>query len=197
MNPVEIHSHNELLEKVKIHERLFLLLYKKGSEQSECSVKNLYAANGAEGKVEVLMADVSKVRDIHEKYAIQSVPTLVEFEKGKFVNVLKGCHEPGFYKSLFENAVYKARVAENTDKPQKRVTVYSTPTCSWCNTLKTHLKKNGIRFTDLDVSKDQNAASEMQRKSGQMGVPQTDIEGQIIVGFDKTRINNLLGIGQS
>jgi glutaredoxin-like YruB-family protein len=197
MTPVEIHSHYELLEKVKNHEKLFLLLYKKGSEQSDCSVKNLFAANEVEGKVEVVMADVSKVRDIHEKYSIQSVPSMLEFENGKFMNVFKGCHEPGFYKSLFENAVYKSKVAENADRPQKRVTVYSTPTCSWCNTLKTHLKKNGIRYTDLDVSKDQNAAAEMQRRSGQMGVPQTDIDGQIIVGFDKTRINSLLGIGQN
>ncbi|MCB2220899.1 MAG: glutaredoxin family protein [Bacteroidetes bacterium] len=121
---------------------------------------------------------------------------MLEFEKGKFVNVLKGCHEPGFYKSFFENAVYAAKVASGEAKPQKRVTVYSTPTCSWCNTLKTHLKKHGVRYRDVDVSKDQNAAQEMQRKSGQMGVPQTDIDGQIIVGFDKNRINTLLGIGQ-
>jgi glutaredoxin-like YruB-family protein len=112
------------------------------------------------------------------------------------VNVVKGCNEPGFYKSLFENAVYKAKMAENADKPQKRVTVYSTPTCSWCTTLKTHLKKHGIRYTDIDVSKDQTAAAEMQRRSGQLGVPQTDIGGTMIVGFDKSRINNLLGIGQ-
>lgn len=194
MTLIEINSYKALLEKAKIHDRLFLLLYKKGSEQSECAVNNLKSAKEVEGSVVVLMADVTTVRDIHENYSIQSVPAMLEFEKGKFVNVLKGCHEPGFYKSLFENAVYKAKVSENSDKPQKRVTVYSTPTCSWCTTLKTHLKKHGIRYTDLDVSKDQQAAADMQRKSGQMGVPQTDIEGQMIVGFDKTRINNLLGI---
>ncbi|HIE15791.1 MAG TPA: NrdH-redoxin, partial [Bacteroidales bacterium] len=80
------------------------------------------------------------------------------------------------------------------DKPQKRVTVYSTPSCSWCNTLKTHLRKHRIRFTDIDVSQDQAAAEAMVRRSGQQGVPQTDIEGEIIIGFDKNRINTLLGI---
>ena len=194
MNAKDIHSHKELQESIKNKERAFLLLYKKGSEQSECSLKNLQAVEQENATLNFYMADVTNVRDIHTKYNVTSVPTMLEFEKGEFQNVLKGCHEPGFYKSFFENAIFTAKVADG-EKPQKRVTVYSTPTCSWCTTLKAHLKKNGIRFTDVDVSKDQKAAESMQRKSGQAGVPQTDINGQIIVGFDKTRINTLLGIG--
>ena len=190
----EIQSHSELIENIKGKEKAYLLLYKKGSEQSECSLKNLTAVDEKDAKVEMLMADVSSVRDIHPNYSITTVPSMLEFEKGEFVNVLKGCHEPGFYKSFFENALYRAKTSSD-EKPQKRVTVYSTPTCSWCTTLKTHLKKNGIRFSDIDVSKDQKAAEAMQRRSGQQGVPQTDINGQMIVGFDKTKINSLLDIG--
>ncbi len=156
-------------------------------------LKNLNEIEKSDVSVDIYMADVTGVRDIHEKYSITSVPAMLEFTKGEFINVLKGCHEPGFYKSFFESAIYSSKVA-NMDKPQKRVTVYTTPTCSWCTTIKTHLKKHGIRYTEIDVSRDQNAAQEMQRKSGQMGVPQTDISGQMIVGFDKTRINNLLEI---
>jgi glutaredoxin-like YruB-family protein len=193
MRGKEIFSHDELIAKVKDKERVFLLLYKKGSEQSECSLKNLHAVEEDHGKVDIFMADVTNVKDIHEKYSITSVTTILEFAKGEFVNVLKGCHEPGFYKSFFENAIYAAKVANN-NKPQKRVTVYTTPTCSWCTTIKTHLKKHGIRYTELDVSRDQNAAAEMQRKSGQMGVPQTYINGEMVVGFDKAKINRLLGI---
>jgi len=193
MNTKEINSYDQLIENIKDKERAFLLLYKNGSEQSDCSVKNLSAVKEEDATVEVLMADVTSVRDIHTQYSITTVPTILEFEKGDFVNVLKGCHEPGFYKSFFENAIYKAKVA-NGEKPQKRVTVYSTPSCSWCTTLKTHLKKNGIRFSDIDVSKDQKAAEAMQRRSGQAGVPQTDINGEMIVGFDKNRINTLLDI---
>lgn len=196
MKAREIQSHDELMQLIQDKPKAYLLLYKKGSDQSECSLRNLEAVETADENLDILQADVSQVRDIHTKYNVTSVPTMLEFEKGKFVNVLKGCHEPGFYKSFFENAVYAAKVASGEAKPQKRVTVYSTPTCSWCNTLKTHLKKHGVRYRDVDVSKDQNAAQEMQRKSGQMGVPQTDIDGQIIVGFDKNRINTLLGIGQ-
>ncbi|OQX79118.1 MAG: hypothetical protein B6D61_04145 [Bacteroidetes bacterium 4484_249] len=193
----EIRSHSDLLENIKDKDRAFLLLYKKGSEQSECSLKNLNEVSENGGTVDVFMADVTNVRDIHGNYSVSSVPTMLEFENGNFINVLKGCHKPGFYKSFFENAIYTAKAMANDDKPQKRVTVYSTPTCSWCNTLKTHLKKNGIRFTDIDVSRDQTAAAEIQRRSGQTGVPQTDINGQMIVGFDKTKINNLLGIAGS
>ncbi len=193
MNTKEINSYDQLIENIKDKERAFLLLYKNGSEQSDCSVKNLSAVKEEDATVEVLMADVTSVRDIHTQYSITTVPTILEFEKGDFVNVLKGCHEPGFYKSFFENAIYTAKVAAG-EKPQKRVTVYSTPSCSWCTTLKTHLKKNGIRFSDIDVSKDQKAAEAMQRRSGQAGVPQTDINGEMIVGFDKNRINTLLDI---
>lgn len=189
----EVTSHKELIEILKNKKRGFLLLYKKGSEQSECSKKQILEAIQKVKETDIVSADVTTTRDIHEKYSITSVPAILEFESGNFVNVVKGCHDAGFYKSLFENALYAAKISES-DRPQKRVIVYSTPTCSWCTTLKTHLKKHGIRYSDIDVSRDQQAASEMQRKSGQMGVPQTDIEGQIIVGFDKTRINNLLGI---
>jgi len=194
MNIIEIKSHNELLKQIGKKDRSFLLLYKNGSEQSECSLKNLDAIDDKDTNIDIFTADVTHVRDIHEKYNISSVPVMLEFERAHFINVLKGCHKPDFYKSFFENAIYSSKIGKEGEKPQKRVTVYSTPTCSWCTTLKTHLKKNGIRYSEVDVSRDQNAAQEMQQKSGQMGVPQTDINGKMIVGFDKTRINNLLGI---
>jgi len=189
-----ITSHKELMSQIADKEKAYVLLYKKGSEQSECSLRNLQETEAGDEKVNVYLADVSEVRDIHPIYGITSVPTMLEFDHGRFVNTLKGCHEPGFYKSFFENAIYAAKVAANKEKPQKRVTVYTTPTCSWCTTLKTHLKKHGIRYSEVDVSRDQNAAQEMQRKSGQVGVPQTDIGGEMIVGFDKGRIDRLLDI---
>lgn len=76
----------------------------------------------------------------------------------------------------------------------KSVIVYSTPTCPWCIRLKQFLKENNILFLDWDVSVDQAAADEMIKKSAQMGVPVLDIDGQIVVGFDKDKIKHLLGI---
>ncbi len=76
----------------------------------------------------------------------------------------------------------------------KSVKVYSTPTCPFCMRVKQYLKDNSVAFEDLDVSSDQNLGSEMVEKSGQMGVPVLDIEGEIIVGFDKDRIAQTLGL---
>ncbi|MDP3732338.1 MAG: glutaredoxin domain-containing protein [Candidatus Omnitrophota bacterium] len=76
----------------------------------------------------------------------------------------------------------------------KTVKVYSTTICPYCIRAKQFLKENNITFDDIDVSANQAAGEEMVRKSGQMGVPVLEIDGQIIVGFDKERIKQALGI---
>jgi len=76
----------------------------------------------------------------------------------------------------------------------KKVKVYSTPTCPFCIRVKQFLKDNNIIFEDIDVSKDQSQAEIMVEKSGQIGVPVLDIDGDIVVGFDKEQIKNLLGL---
>ena len=76
----------------------------------------------------------------------------------------------------------------------KKVKIYSTPACPYCIRTKQFLKDNNVVFEDVDVSLNQTAAEEMVSKSGQMGVPILDIEGEIIVGFDKERIKQALGI---
>ncbi len=190
----EIDSHDEMLRTLDSNKKNYILLYKKGSETSECSYKNIERAVGKVKNVNVAAADVTSVRDIHPNYSVTSAPSLLVFEGKKFTKIVKGCNGEDYYKGLFEESLYSASATDGEEKIQKRVTVYSTPTCSWCNTLKTYLKKNGIRFRDIDVSKDQKAAEAMVARSGQQGVPQTDINGEIIVGFDKNRINTLLGI---
>ncbi|MCD4829908.1 MAG: NrdH-redoxin [Candidatus Cloacimonetes bacterium] len=78
---------------------------------------------------------------------------------------------------------------------EKRVVVFSTPTCAWCTKLKSYLRQHNIRFKDIDVSRNQSAARDMVNKTGQQGVPQMWVNNQPVVGFDKTKINRLLGIG--
>ena len=188
-----INSYQELDSLLKPGTKSYLLLYKKGSEQSDCAMNHYNEASTKVQDVQLLAANVSEVRDIHEKYGISSAPTMIEFDGRELKNTVKGCHQASYFQSIIEDSFYTATAVKD-GKAQKRVTVYSTPTCTWCNTLKTYLKENKIRYTDIDVSVNQAAAQEMVRKSGQQGVPQTDINGQIIVGFDKTRINTLLGI---
>lgn len=74
------------------------------------------------------------------------------------------------------------------------VIVYSTPQCPYCKMSKDFLKENKIDYKEIDVSSDEKAASQMIEKSGQMGVPVLDINGQIIVGFDKEKIKKALKI---
>jgi len=76
----------------------------------------------------------------------------------------------------------------------KNVSVYSTPTCPFCIRAKQFLTENNVVFQNIDVSTNQQAAEEMVKKSGQMGVPVLDIDGEIIVGFDKDRIKAALGL---
>ena len=75
-----------------------------------------------------------------------------------------------------------------------KVTVYSTPTCPYCHMAKEYFKKNGVKYSDVDVASDVKRAEEMMRKSGQMGVPVIDIDGTIIVGYDLPAIKKALGM---
>ena len=75
---------------------------------------------------------------------------------------------------------------------QHKVKVYSTSTCPWCHKTKEFLKAKGIKFEDINVGANQEAANEMVEKSGQMGVPVIDIDGRIIVGFDKEELEKAL-----
>jgi glutaredoxin-like YruB-family protein len=77
---------------------------------------------------------------------------------------------------------------------QPKVIVFSTPTCSFCVQAKRYFKEKNIRFTDVDVSRDQSAARDMLRRTGQMGVPVILINSTAIVGFDRNKINQMLNI---
>ncbi len=176
------------------NERAFLLLYKGGTGKSDCALNALNELDGSISEGIIFMkADVSSVRDLHAEYGIESVPTLLEFRSGKLRNLMKGCNSREFYISAI-NGSY-AIDQPGVERRQKNVTVYSTPSCTWCNTLKAYLKERKVQFRDIDVSSDQKAAERMVNKSGQQGVPQTDIDGQIIIGFDKKRIDSLLESG--
>ena len=74
------------------------------------------------------------------------------------------------------------------------VKIYTTPACPYCFTLMEFLKEKGIEFEEIDVSKDEKARDEMIKKSGRLEAPIIEIDGQIVVGFDKEQICKLLNI---
>lgn len=80
-------------------------------------------------------------------------------------------------------------------KPYMRtVKIYTTPSCVFCRMSKDFFKANNVEYKELDVATDIEARNEMIQKSGQFGVPVIDIDGNLVIGFDKPRLSELLGI---
>ncbi len=74
----------------------------------------------------------------------------------------------------------------------KKVVIYSTPTCPYCKRAKDYLSRKGIPYTDINVAEDREKAKEMIQKSGQMGVPVITINNEVVVGFNQTLLDKLL-----
>jgi len=83
---------------------------------------------------------------------------------------------------------------EETKTPKPNIRIFSTPSCPYCVTLKSFLEEKGFQYEDINVAEDDKAREEMIQKSDQMGVPVVDIDGQIIIGFDKEKISQILNI---
>lgn len=76
----------------------------------------------------------------------------------------------------------------------KKVLIYTIPTCPFCTRAKQYMKDNNVQFEEVDLHEHEDRSQEMINKSGQIGVPVLDIEGTIVVGFDKDKIKEVLGI---
>jgi len=74
----------------------------------------------------------------------------------------------------------------------KKVVVYSTPTCPYCKRAKDYLSRKGVTYTDINVAQDREKANEMIEKSGQMGVPVITIDNEVIVGFNQDLLDKML-----
>jgi len=74
----------------------------------------------------------------------------------------------------------------------KRVVIYSTPTCPYCKRVKDYLTRRGIPYIEHNVALDRDAAKEMVKKSGQLGVPVILIDDEVLIGFNQTPLDRLL-----
>jgi glutaredoxin-like YruB-family protein len=74
----------------------------------------------------------------------------------------------------------------------KKVVIYSTPTCPYCKRAKDYLSQKGIPYTDINVAQDREKTKEMVQKSGQMSVPAIIIDDEIVVGFNQALLDKLL-----
>jgi len=77
---------------------------------------------------------------------------------------------------------------------ERQVKIYTTPTCHFCHMAKEFLSAHEIKFEEFNVAQDAKARDEMIQKTGQLGVPVIDIDSKIVIGFDRGKISELLGI---
>ncbi|KKW47538.1 MAG: Glutaredoxin-like protein, YruB-family [Parcubacteria group bacterium GW2011_GWA1_60_11] len=75
----------------------------------------------------------------------------------------------------------------------KNITIYSTPSCMYCKMAKAYFAEKGVQYVDKNVAVDEAAREEMVKKSGQLGVPVIDVDGALVIGFDKERLAALIG----
>jgi thioredoxin 1 len=151
------------------------------------------------GQVRIGKLHVDEQPATAARYRITSIPTVAIFRHGEVIHTLIGVQPLYVYQQALEAALRPtasptALQHRSAEARTHSVTVFSTPTCPWCSRLKAYLRKQQIAFKEIDVSRDAQAAKEMVRRSGQMGVPQAWIDGQVVVGFDRKRIDTLLGL---
>ena len=141
--------------------------------------------------IAVYVVDVGKVKDIHKQFKVKNVPTVIAIENGKVTRRIEGVESAHFYARFFAGAK-GFRYKKQDKQSSQHVVVYSGPGCPACGLAKTYLRKRGISFIEVNIAHDQKAADRLVQRSGQMAVPQIDVNGQLIVGFDKSKLDRLL-----
>ncbi len=189
----EIQSRQHLSDLKKNNPDLMMILFHTdSSEKSSEALEVLDTFHKKNSSAAIFRVNASKVNDIHPLFGVNSVPTLVVLKKDRQQETILGIQTEESYKRIVDgnHHVVHRKGGEQT----MRVAVYSSDGCPWCSKAKSYLKKVGIPFRNINVSHDENAAKDIFRRSGQMGTPQIDINGQIIVGFDQPKIDKLLGL---
>jgi len=171
---------------------MMILFFTDSSEKSKQALIVLDLFHEKHPDVGLFRVNASKVKDIHPIYGINSVPTLLTLRKGQPAEYILGIQSEDDYSRLLSGTKH---VSKKEGKGQRlKVVVYSSDGCPWCGRAKSYLRKNSIPFNEINVSRNSSAAQDIFRRSGQMGTPQIDINGHIIVGFDQPKIDRFLGL---
>ncbi len=176
------------------HKEYFLLAFwGEFSGAAQRALKELEQFSREYESVPVFVVDVQKVKSGHRQFGVKRVPTVVAVEKGKVAHSIEGVQSARFYSLYFAGAAPRRAAGANAPRV-RRVVVYSGPACPACGALKSYLRRHGVSYRDVDVSRDQRAAEKIARRSGMQAVPQTDVNGHLVVGFDRPKLSRLLGI---
>ncbi len=146
---------------------------------------------------DVVLVDVGQVKGVHKRFGVQSVPTVVLVQDGEVSRKLVGPQSAAYYgRFLLDEPGLARRSASGEEaKPLKPVVVYTSDHCSWCTRAKDYLRRRSVRYREINVGRSPDEAKRLQAATGQTGVPQLNIGGQWVTGFDKKRIDSLLGLG--
>jgi len=144
-----------------------------------------------DSNVKFVKINVDQEQELAGQYGVMSIPTVIFFKDGKKVSQRVGVSQKSEYEDSIKKTISHVPAAKGTGG---NVKVFSTPTCPYCHMAKAYLKDKKVEFEDIDVSHDQNQARAMVEKSGEMGVPQLWINDEVVIGFNKPVIDQLLGI---
>lgn len=144
-----------------------------------------------DSNVKFVKINVDQEQELAGQYGVMSIPTVIFFKDGKKVSQRVGVSQKNEYEDSIKKTLSHVSTAKGTGG---KVKVFSTPTCPYCHMAKAYLKDKKISFEDIDVSADQNQARAMVERSGEMGVPQLWIGDQIVIGFNRPVIDELLGL---
>jgi len=188
-------KNREDLQKAQEQHRDLLVLgfWGKFSDAAQRGSAELEEFTRQHDDVPVYMVDVEQVRGLHKEFGVKKVPTVLLLEKGKVTRFIEGVHSARFYAVHLSGAA-ASRGAGAGQATARRVIVYSGPGCPACGQLKAYLRRHGVGFREVDISRDPRAAAKIARRSGMMAVPQTDVNGRLVVGFDRAKLDRLLGI---
>ena len=142
-------------------------------------------------EVEAWAVDVGEVKGVHRALGVDAVPTIVVVRAGKPERSIVGVQPEECLDAALLGVASPA-----AGKREHRVTVFVTDSCPWCTRVKSYLREKHVQFAEVNVQRDASALRKMVARSGQQGVPQLDIDGSFVVGFDKPRIDALLGIAR-
>ncbi|MFO8163084.1 MAG: glutaredoxin domain-containing protein [Thermodesulfobacteriota bacterium] len=171
---------------------MMILFYTDSSEKSKQALIVLDSFHAKHPDIGLYGVNASRVKDIHPLYGIDSVPTLLTLRKGQPAEYVFGIQNEDDCNRLLSGTKY---VPKRESKGQRlKVMVYTSDSCPWCSKAKSYLRKNSVPFNEVNVSRNSSAAQDIFRRSGQMGTPQIDINGNIVVGFDQPKIDRFLGI---
>jgi len=188
-------SNREDLQKAKERHGDFLVLgfWGRFSEAAERGLVELGKFSREQDDVPVYLVDVGEARGLHKQFGVEKVPTVLTLENGKVTRFFEGVQSARFYAVHLSGAA-ASRAPGTRQATVQRVTVYSGQHCPACGQLKAYLRRHGVAFREVDISSDPRAADRIARRSGMMAVPQTDINGRLVVGFDRAKLERFLGI---